>query len=186
MRFLACALIVLSTLAGTAAAQLDAASSEARSAYRQGLLFERRNDVPAANTQFQIACEGGDMRGCLAAANNYRIGNTIPQDFSKAAGWYAIACEGGAGEGCSALGYLANKGLGLDQDYAVSFDYYERGCDRGDLSGCAGAGNLLITGTGIPHNRTEGARLLRQACSGGFEWSCTRLRDLGQPLELGQ
>lgn len=186
MRILISALLILSSLSGGAIAQLDASSSEARAAYREGLLFQRRGDVPAANAQYEAACEGGDRRGCLAAATNYRTGNTIPQDYETAALWYERACQGGAGEGCSALGYLANRGLGQSQDYAASLLHYQAGCDLGDLSGCAGAGNMLLTGTGVRHDRRKGAQLLRQACSGGYEWSCTRLRDLGQPLELGR
>lgn len=166
-------------------AQLDASNTAARDAYRQGLLFERRADPDNANIQFEIACDGGDVRGCLALAHNHRTGNRIPQNFETAAGWYAIACERNAAAGCAALGYMANKGLGLDQSYPQSLEFYQRACDLGDASGCAGAGNLLFTGTGVDRNRRAGGDLLRKACTLKYDWACTRLDDLGQPRKIG-
>ena len=176
-------LIVL--LGGPAQAQLTASSSEARAAFRQGNVYERRGDTENANIQYGIACEGGDMRGCMSLAHNFRTGNRIPQDFDQAVNYYALACQGDLAEGCSALGYMANKGLGLEQSYPQSLEFYERGCDLGDQSGCAGAGNLLLTGTGVDQDRRRGGNLLRQACLNRYEWACERLKELGQPLNIG-
>lgn len=173
--------------AAPAAADVGDAPEEAKAAYRRGVTLQRLGDVPRAIEQYRVACEAGDPRGCLSAADNVRAGNTVPQDFAAAMRLYDRACEGNLGAGCSGAGYMAFKGLGQSADASKALKHYEDGCALGDQSGCAGAGNILITGAmGARRDRAAGADLLRGACKADYDWACGRLTDLGQTLKLGQ
>ena len=185
MRF-AIALLSFFAAAMPAAAQLDAVPEEAKAAYRRGVTLERLDDREGANRQFQQACDAGDTRGCIALAHTLRIGDRVPQDFERAFALYAKACDMDNPAGCSGVAYMHNQGNGVDQDFDAALEAYKEACDLGEMSGCAGAGNILVAGQASTRNRTEGARLLRQACANEYDWACTRLRDLGQPRDLGQ
>ena len=98
---------------------------------------------------------------------------------SSAERLYKKACRSDDINACATLGYLFNTGFNGEPDDEQSRRYYKLACDADLTSACAAYGNQLYGGVGGGYKRAEGKALLQATCDDGFEWSCTRLVDLG-------
>lgn len=138
-----------------------------------------RQSWRSARIYYKQACDGGEAVGCSGLADLYRKGLGGPLLESSAERLYKKACRSDDINACATLGYLFNTGFNGEPDYEQSRRYYKLACDADLTSACAAYGNQLYGGVGGGYKRAEGKALLQATCDDGFEWSCTRLVDLG-------
>lgn len=147
-----------------------------------------------ARTTYLDLCAQRDLpqdqwaRNCYKAAEMFRRGLGLSQDYRQARELYTAACLDGAHiEACLQQAHLSHVGRDIreaPQDYPLARRLYTRACSLDSPSGCAGLGNMLYRGQGGEQDRTRGSRLLQQACRNEYDWACQRLRVFGLPETL--
>ncbi len=135
--------------------------------------------MKVAREAAEASCEAGNLEGCFKLAEMQRTGKGGAQDLKAAAKSYRTMCDGRDGRGCSGLAYLTVQGRGVTENQAEGRALYKTACDYGDVSGCAAYGSMAYTGTGGRKDIQAGTNALTLACERGYEWACTRMRDLG-------
>ena len=136
-------------------------------------------DDEAANALFRQACNGGHMLGCNNLGWQLANGDGAEEDDEAANALYRQACDGGDMLGCGNLGVQLANGEGAEEDDEAAATLYQQACDGGHIVGCSSVGNWTYLGRGgITQDKTEGLRLLREACDAGHQWSCRRFRAL--------
>ena len=147
-----------------------------------------------ARIYYQDLCENRELptdqwaRNCYKAADMYRRGLGMAQDYRLARQFYTDAClDGEHVDSCLQQAHLSHIGRDTrdaPQDYLLARQLYRRACSLKSPAGCAGLGNMLYRGQGGEQDRTRGSRLLQEACAEGYDWSCERLRVFGLPETL--
>ena len=150
-------------------------AEEASEAYYKGRAAYQREDYQVARGFYEIACNGGDVRGCTNLGFLYHYGNGVSQDYARARALYQQGCDGGEAGGCANLGFLYEKGLGVSQDYARAAALYQQGCDGGDALGCTNLGYLYHYGNGVSQDYDRARALYQQSCDSGHALGCTNL-----------
>jgi len=175
---------LVSLVIASAAAALPALAQSTNVQRSQAeIAFEKAEvtfaDQHKAREEASAACASRDYKACVTAGDLYRKGEGGEQDYDLAIKAYDKACTGRDGQGCATLAYLTSLGRGTDANQPEARRLYKMSCELGEVSGCAGYGNMLFTGTGGPKDVVGGGDALRQSCSKGYKWSCTRLEELG-------
>ncbi|MEM0987190.1 MAG: tetratricopeptide repeat protein [Pseudomonadota bacterium] len=161
-------------------ANAQTASAE-RDAYPDGAYAFALGDFEASRALFASECTSGNIKSCLRAADDYRVGRGGPQDYDEAIRFAGIACRNGDADGCtvSATIHFEGRATGTP-DYEAAREAYSAACALSDPRGCAGLGNMQYIGLGGLRERFKGAENLRRACRQDFEYACEQLRGYGQ------
>ncbi|QCE34636.1 sel1 repeat family protein [Acetobacteraceae bacterium] len=73
----------------------------------------------------------GDVKAQFNLGRLYDEGDTIPQDYAKAAQYYQKAADKGLIQAQFNLGNLYDKGQGVPQNYSKAITYYQKSLDQG-------------------------------------------------------
>ena len=90
-------------------------------------------DLEAARAHFQVACDGGEPKGC-------RYLGVLAHDASDetaAFGWFDKACAQGDSESCYNAGVLVATGALGEADLPAASQFMTRGCELGDPEACS-------------------------------------------------
>jgi len=121
-------------------------------------------------------------RNCKILGDFYRKGIAVDQNYAAAKRSYEQACfEGNYTEACIQQAFLDHTGRAGEKNHDDAYKFYKQACDLKNPRGCAGYGHMLYFGQGAEADRSEGRRVLQQACVDDDTWACERLRDLGLP-----
>ena len=94
-------------------------------------------DEKKAFEYFSMACNGGDIDGCINAGKYYEDGKEIKQDYLKAVDFYTKACDGREAYACMILGNFYRDGKGvIESDSTKAANYYKKVCELGYSEGC--------------------------------------------------
>ena len=66
-------------------------------------------DYKNSYNYFNIACNGGDLVGCINLAHFHNYDTIFPKDYDKSLSLYQKACDGGYDIGCNSFKDLYNK-----------------------------------------------------------------------------
>ncbi len=66
-------------------------------------------DYQKSYNYFKIACNGGDLVGCINLAHFHNYDTIFPKDYDKALSLYKKACDGGYDIGCNSFKDLYDK-----------------------------------------------------------------------------
>lgn len=124
-------------------------------------------------------CASREIQACYELAEFQRKGLGGTQDLSGAATSYKKVCDAKDGRGCAGLAYLTVQGRGVTANAAEGRRLYKQACDYGEVSGCAAWGNMAYVGLGGAKDVFNGTKALNESCAKGYEWACTRTRELG-------
>lgn len=162
---------------------------------RTGLAAERDLCSPDGVAQVTLsreratlrsACELGQWKACVQAANSYLHGETR-SDVTTAGNLYARACDGGSPDACLALGGLQAAGLlddpGGGQDaYRRASDLYRDACELEHPAACLGLAQMLRArqvilseARSVMALRARALSLYEAQCAAGSDEACAGL-----------
>ena len=162
-------------MSGVAHAQSQAAKDWMEVGY-QAL---KRGDKVAMNEAFAKSCELDPVsNGCIAAAQNFKVGFGVPQDLPRAAHLLGLSCAAGINDGCTQLTELQlETGLGL-KDASQSVETLRKACsaERPDDSACLAVARAYAQGQGVAADSKEALRLFEFTCRWGARYELPNAR----------
>ncbi len=101
--------------------------------------------APSAAPAFAVehdlfdACQQGDNRACNELGERHTHGESVSQDYGRAAKLFQRACAGGEMDACTNLGILYKVGEGVSQDEVRADRLFQLACNggAGDDRACA-------------------------------------------------
>ncbi len=132
-----------------------------------GLDIGRDQNLPAS----LLAVETRAMEGIPAAQHDlatiYAAGKQAPQDYKRAAYWFAQAAEGGIANAHYNLGVMFQQGLGVKKDTNKALGWYEKAAELGHPEAMYNLGIAYIEGVGTTRNVERGISFFEQAADTG-------------------
>lgn len=127
-----------------------------------------------------IACEAGELEGCVDLAQRYLVGDGVARRPPHAFSLLHFACDEGCGAACDRLGELDEFGEVTNVvDLPNALAFYQRACRKDYASGCTRAAEFFRDGrAGTPSPR-RASRWFRRGCDQGDPAGCHGLA-LGQ------
>jgi TPR repeat protein len=123
---------------------------------------------------YKAACDRGDAEGCKNLGALYEQGQSVEQDVAQALAAYEKACVHGQGDACAAAERIDRRSAEMNKARAALRQLpSEAACHSGNASECAATGLAYFRGDGVPRNVERAVGFLQQACSQGYEPSCT-------------
>jgi uncharacterized protein len=121
------------------------------------------------------AASSGSAEANYAIGTWYAFGDTLPQDYKRAALYFKRAARKGYGPALYDLAYSHEAGLGVRKDLGRAFKLYVRAAREGDLDGAKSVYRCVYHGIGIDRDRTL-AELIADFYDGTFERKLKQLR----------
>lgn len=132
-------------------------------------------DYATAYREWSQAVGNGDASAMAALGTLYDTGYGVPQDFSRALGWYRHAAEAGNVRGMFNTGTMYDNGRGTPVDRAEALRWYARAAERGHGRAAFNAGLIYRDGDGVPRDRAAAIRYFRIAAQNGVVAARTNL-----------
>jgi TPR repeat protein len=136
---------------------------------RGGSKAERKEELPTAVTLCTKAAEQGYAEAQLNLGLMYSNGKGVPQDYAKAAEWYAKAAIQGHYSAQFELGNLYLRGQGVAKDLREAFALHEMSAGWGYPLAQFRAGVMYAEGSGVPKNNVRALMWLSLASQSGVE-----------------
>jgi TPR repeat protein len=136
--------------------------------YDKGLAAAHSGDYATALKEFKPLAEQGDANAQYDLGVMYAKGMGVPQDFSKALGFYILAAEQGNALAQYSLGVMYENGMGVPQDFSKALGFYILAAEQGNASAQNGLGQLRATGKGIPQDFSKAMIWLKLAAEQGY------------------
>ena len=128
----------------------------------------------------QAAAEAGDPQAQYRLAEVYRRGEGVPQNFVRAAEWYAAAADQGLSAAMNALAGLYAGGLGVPNDPARAYDLVTTAAESGEAEYLHNLAAVTEAGIGTPADPARAADLYAKAAGQGWADSAVALALLYQ------
>ena len=152
--------------------------------------FEPRPNVDAPEKEENALAwrlQQAALRGDHTAANSlglmYAQGDQVPQNFSRARGWYRYATKIGSTNAAYRLGSLYFSGKGGAKEYAKAKRFFEIAAHAGHTDALNDLGCLFLNGQGIPQDRLKANEYFKLAAGKG---SAKAQFNLGVAYEYGR
>ncbi len=100
-------------------------------------------------------------------ATSYAIGTTIPQNFERAAFWYARSADAGIVNARYNLGVLTERGLGVGQDSEAAFEMFLEAANAGHPDAENAVGLAYMLGNGTDRDLVQAATWFQAASAQG-------------------
>ncbi|KAF9949366.1 hypothetical protein BGZ72_008848 [Mortierella alpina] len=82
----------------------------------------------------------------------YEKGDSVPQDYRKAAEWYLRAANQGDNYAQNNLGFLYDQGKAVPQDYSKAMEWYLKAASQGNALAQNNIGVMYDKGQGVPQD----------------------------------
>ena len=112
----------------------------------------------------------------------YAEGRGVPQDDSRAVGWYRAAAEQGLAIAQNNLGWMYQEGRGVPQDYAEAIKWYLKACEQNFADAAMQSGSDVPKRDWDAGQRRVGRAALSQSSDAG---PCLGAVQLGLDVRLG-
>jgi TPR repeat protein len=126
-------------------------SSDVDKAFRD---FER-GDYRLALKGWTVLANQGNAEGQYFLGHMYAEGLGAPQDYARAAFWFAESASQGYGHGQFALGYLYEHGWGVSKDHSNALKWYRLAADQGLAMAQNNVGLMYEEGRGVRQDYAE-------------------------------
>jgi TPR repeat protein len=131
-------------------------------------------DPPKGLPLMSRACDGGDYMSCVWLGLDYKNGTGVQPDGARALALEKRACDLHSCAGCWNAGLWYYDGTGGGKDLVAARAAFEASCKE-PVPG-AMLGWMLHRGEGGPRDDARAEKLLRDACSGGNQDGCVKLK----------
>ncbi|WP_425052244.1 tetratricopeptide repeat protein [Psychromarinibacter sp. S121] len=128
----------------------------------------------------QTAAAEGDAQSQFLLAEVYRRGEGVPQNYARAADWYAQAAEQGHAAALNALAGLYAGGLGVPSDPARAYELVAQAADSGEAEYIHNLAAVVEAGIGTDADPARAAELYAEAAALGWADSAVALGVLYQ------
>ncbi len=108
--------------------------------------------------------------------NMYRIGGSIPKDYSKALKLYRKAAEAGFADAQNNLASMYEHGMGVEKNYKESAKWYLKAAEQEEERAQHSLGMLYRDGRGVLNDLQEAAGWFRKSADQGHKGA---MRDMG-------
>ncbi|MDQ5988577.1 MAG: hypothetical protein CSYNP_04338 [Syntrophus sp. SKADARSKE-3] len=125
---------------------------------------------------FERTAQKGDIRASMKAAESYYLGDVKPQDFAKAAKYYAQAAENNDAMGQNNLGVMFHQGQGVKQDYKAAASWYEKSAQQGYAKAQVNLATLYQNGWGVKKDAGEALKWFEEAKKQDYNMTDEALR----------
>lgn len=112
--------------------------------------------------------EAGDAEAQYQLGINYLYGTNVPQDYTKAAGWFAKSAEQGFLPAKREYGILLASGEGVEPDMEKGVQLLSEAADNLDPSALYHLGLMYEVGTGVEKDLQKSVRMLAYAAEMGY------------------
>ena len=113
----------------------------------------------------------------LALAYKYYLGETVKEDYSRAAMLFRKAAENGSSEAQFAMGCMYQNGKGVTQNYLDAAKWYLKSAQAGNANGQYLIGLSLKEGSGVPKDPIESYKWIFLAAQQGLDENHIEARD---------
>lgn len=139
------------------------------------------------------SCLNGNMKDCVALANLYLEGSSVPKDSIQAINILTGPCEKGDVDACRLLAKIYDKGLGVAASVYLYLGYANKACSFGNMDACYDLGVKYYRGNGelMPKDVMKSFYLFKETCDKGKVEGCNNLAVIynnginGVPKNLG-
>ena len=125
-----------------------------------------------------IEAERGDATAQFNLAVQYRKGNGVAMDASRAALWYLKAADQGHAKSQNNLGVLYRNGDGVGKDACEAARWFRKAAEQGLAAAQWNLGLLYESGVGVPNDAGQAAAWYRRAAEQGHASAQVRLKSL--------
>jgi TPR repeat protein len=116
---------------------------------------------------YKTAAVNGDAEAQFYTGLAYERGLGAPQDYEKAAEYYAAAAKKGDAKAQNKLGNCYYNGRGVPQDYGKAVEWYGKAAEQDDANALYNLGNCYYNGWGAPQDYEQAANLYTGAAEQG-------------------
>ena len=159
------------------AAQPDMSATELQAE----TLFKQKQYGEAAPL-FELACTGGEMKGCNGLGLLRREGHGLAKSYPQAVALFTKACDGGNMEACFHLGQAYEIPQGVKENLAHAHSLYAKACDGGFGESCESLALAYDTAYGETTDHERAVTLRTRSCDLGYAYGCS---ELGYMYALG-
>lgn len=128
-----------------------------------------RDNLPS---ELQELANQGDAEAQISLGWMYLNGESVSQDYFKAAEWYEKAANQGLVEAQYNIGVMHTNGTGVSQDYAKAKQWFEKAANQGVAQAQFNLGVMYANGTGVRQDDTKAIELFQNACDKGVQEGC--------------
>lgn len=140
------------------------------------------NTVQVAK-RYSLAASQGEPFAQVQLAHLYATGVGVPQDHSRAAGWYERAARRGSPIACFRLAVMYESGKGVKQSPSVAAKWYFHAAKLGHQVSMFNLSFLYCMGEGVVRNDRKAIDWLTKV---GIDGISRSIFDVGQQYEYGQ
>ena len=137
-----------------------------------GYFYQAGIGVPKDPTRavhwYQLAAASGFAKAKVNLAVAYLRGIGIRQNSEQALRLFNQAFQAGNGTAATYLGLLYYFGIAVPKDRAAAEKWFESGLKLHDPLAAYDLGSMYSVNEDHPHDLPKAARLLREACDGGY------------------
>ena len=117
--------------------------------------------------QMLDAAKKGDSLEQYRVGTMYYRGQEVPQNYKKAAMWFAKAAEQGVSLAQVSIGIMYYKGLGVPQDYKKAAVWLTKAAEQGNINAQVGISTMYCKGLGVPQDYKKAAVWFTKAAEQG-------------------
>ena len=121
----------------------------ARADFADAVRAYEAGDYATAYAEWLPFAERGDPAAERNIGHLYRMGWSVPQDFSEAAKWYRRAAEKGFARAQANLANMYLRGQGLERDHAMAVEWFRRAGLQGHAVAQYNLGLMYENGLGV-------------------------------------
>ncbi len=125
------------------------------------------DDAPDDLRQVAALALEGNPEAQHDLATSYAIGTTIPQNFERAAFWYARSADAGIVNARYNLGVLTERGLGVEQDSEAAFEMFLEAANANHPDAENAVGLAYMLGNGTERDLVQAATWFQAASAQG-------------------
>jgi len=124
--------------------------------------------VSVADIQkIESKAEAGDAAAQVQLGAAYAKGESVKQDYQRAAQWYERAAKQGNAQAQAALGELFEAGQGVPHDDVQAATWYRRAAEQNLSNAQYNLAALYAVGKGVPLNNAEALKWYLKAANQG-------------------
>jgi hypothetical protein len=114
----------------------------------------------------QRLAKRGDLRSQVALGFAYFLGQGVPKNYKRAAGWFRKAVKQGhtddqSAYACYALGYFYREGLSVERDQELAVRWFQKAAELGNVSAQVSLANAYSSGVGITRDAVRALMWMR-------------------------
>lgn len=155
----------------------EAVNGQAQESLYLGMAAEADGNFQTAIQHLQYAAQKGEAKAYLELGNIYSSGPHKALDYAKAKTAFEQAASKGYAGGWYGLGDMYANGKGMDKNDKLAVFYYIKAAQAFHAQASFYLGSIYAKGgQGVAQNMVLSRTYYEQACLGGWQQGCSKLK----------